>query len=234
MQIEPNSITNFHQLSSQFLKQYSIFIENVTSDVDLWTMMQGRTETLQNFMTRFKAVMAKAGDVTCHCRTQEGALVSVGLSQEIAHNPPLTIQDAIHRSVSFAVKEEDLKSLAKIHEPSKPTPKPAPTEQYAPNHRRNNQRGGYVHHEGPNLSGSHNYQVTTGEQVNAGFQAGTGRGKMWNTWTRNPTTYDKEAYCEHHQSYGHSTEKCRSLGALLAKKLLSGELGSEVTLKYLE
>ncbi|CAA7053692.1 unnamed protein product [Microthlaspi erraticum] len=32
MQIEPNSITNFHQLSSQFLKQYSIFIENATLD----------------------------------------------------------------------------------------------------------------------------------------------------------------------------------------------------------
>ncbi|CAA7017902.1 unnamed protein product [Microthlaspi erraticum] len=237
MQIEPNSIANFHQLSSQFLKQYSMFIESATSDVDLFTMMQGRTETLRNFMARFKAVMAKTVDVTDRAAIaalKRALWYQSDFRKEIAHNPPLTIQDAIHRSLSFAIEEEDLKSSAKLHEPSKPTLKPALTEQRAPNQRKNNQRGGYVHHEGPNLAGAHNYQVTTGEQVNAGFQPGAGRGKNWNTWTRNPTTYDKEAYCEHHQSYGHSTEKCRSLGALLAKKLLSGKLGSEVTLKDLE
>ncbi|KAG7599437.1 Retrotransposon gag domain [Arabidopsis suecica] len=41
-QLEPGTIDSFKELSSAFLKQYSMFMEKETSDADLWNLTQGK------------------------------------------------------------------------------------------------------------------------------------------------------------------------------------------------
>ncbi|XP_024006660.1 uncharacterized protein LOC112083342 [Eutrema salsugineum] len=76
----------------------------------------------------------------------------------------------------------------------------------------------------PRSGGAHNYQVGTGRR----------RGEPRNnTWVRKSANYDEKAFCEYHQTYGHSTAQCQTLGAKLAAKMAAGELQNAVSLKDL-
>ncbi|XP_024013110.1 uncharacterized protein LOC112087324 [Eutrema salsugineum] len=213
---ERNSIDSFHQLSALFLKQYLMFMDRGTSDPDLWTLSQGPNEPLRDYMARFKAVVSKIEGIS-----DKAALEALKRSlwyksefrREMALNTPHTIQDALHRSSDFVVNEEEMKNLDEHSILLRPAKKGNPSSNTTTQSS-----------DEPRSGGAHNYQVGTGR----------GRGELRNnTWVRKSANYDEKAFCEYHQTYGHSTAQCRTLGAKLAAKMAAGELQNAVSIKDL-
>ncbi|KAG7564018.1 Retrotransposon gag domain [Arabidopsis suecica] len=202
--LERNSVDSFDELSTLFLKQYSVLIDPGTSDADLWSLSQQPNEPLRDFLATFKSTLAKVEgitDVAALSALRKALWYKSEFIKELNLSKPTTIHDALHRASDFIAHEEEMELLAKRHEPTK---------------------------QGHDFSGAHNYQVDVGRG------RGRGRGRDSFTWTRSQPPGDEQEYCEHHKTFGHHTSRCRSLGAILAAKVLAGELGTNITLKDLE
>ncbi|XP_024009463.1 uncharacterized protein LOC112084546 [Eutrema salsugineum] len=223
---ERNSIGSFQQLSTLFLKQYSMFMDRGTSDADLWTLSQGPNDLLRDYIARFKAVVSKVEGISDKAALEalKGSLwYKSEFRREMALNTPQTIQDALHRSSDFVVNEKEMKNLDEQYEATKAAIRSSiltrPSKKGNPSNNTTTQSS-----EEPRSGGAHNYQVGAGRR----------RGEPHNnTWVRRPTNYDEKAFCEYHQTYGHSTAQCRTLRAKLAANMAAGELQSVVNLKDL-
>jgi len=123
-QLEPGSISNFNELSTVFLKQYSILMDKSISDTDLWNLSQGPNETLQTFITKFKNVLSKLPRIS-----QQSALSALrkGLwhdsrfKEDLILHKPDTIQDALFRANNWMEVEDEKESFAKRNKQAKPS-----------------------------------------------------------------------------------------------------------------
>jgi len=233
-------VDNFHELSTLFLKQYSVLIEPGTSDADLWSLSQQPNEPLRDFLAKFRSTLAKVegiNDVAALSALKKALWYKSEFRKELNLSKPLTIRDALHRASDYVSHEEEMELLAKRHELTKQTPRTDKPQPSAPNHKKGAQGGTFVHHEGRNFSGAHNYQADTprGEATRGrGLGRGRGRGRESYTWTKDQPAGNEQEYCELHKSYGHHTSRCRSLGERLAAKFLTGEIGGGLTIEDLE
>lgn len=124
--LEVNSTDSFQQLSTAFLKHYSMYMQKGASDVDLWALDQGPKESLRTYMDRLKAVVSRAAvpDRSALAALRNGLWYESKFKEDLLINEAQTLEDAMHRSIRYIVLEEDRAVNVKKFSPAKlPTPR---------------------------------------------------------------------------------------------------------------
>ncbi|XP_013669173.2 uncharacterized protein LOC106373560 [Brassica napus] len=112
--LEENSIDNFTQLVSTFLKQYSFFIETRVTEADLWNLKQAPFEPLRAYINKFREIKAKIShpnEVVALAALKNDVWFSSKFREEMAVRAPISLDDALHRASYFATYAEEVATL---------------------------------------------------------------------------------------------------------------------------
>ncbi|XP_013594313.1 PREDICTED: uncharacterized protein LOC106302327 [Brassica oleracea var. oleracea] len=113
--LERDSINEFHDLTSAFLKQYIMFTRQGATLSDLWNLSQGANQSLRDYMEKFKAVASKV-------HVPENIVIDALVNtlyfkslfrEDLYRNPTKSLQDAIARSNNLFRMEEDTSAILK-------------------------------------------------------------------------------------------------------------------------
>lgn len=196
--LEVNSIDNFNQLSTAFLKQYRVFIQPGASSSDLWSMIQEADETLNAYVGRFKEVLSEVTmtEEAAMAAFRKGLLQGSQLRKDFAIREPKDLDDALHRASRYAfLEDEDAKMAVKLH-PAKAKEKTRevyqePRQHYDP---KATKRGTI-------------FAAVDSENRSQGPPK---------------SSSSKNLYCRFYEFGGHSTDECNHLLNILLGKYKSG------------
>ncbi|XP_013617533.1 PREDICTED: uncharacterized protein LOC106324055 [Brassica oleracea var. oleracea] len=128
--LEENSIDNFTQYVSTFLKQYSVFIETRVTEADLWNLNQAPFEPLRAYINKFREIKANIShpnEVVALAALKNGVWFSSKFRVELAVRAPISLDDALHRASYFATHEEEVAALKEQYHANKNNATKKPT-----------------------------------------------------------------------------------------------------------
>ena len=108
-QLDDSSINDFWTLSAQFLKYYIMFTRQDTSFADLWKLSQSPTESLQDFMVKFKQIPSRV-DIKDHLAAEaliNSLWINSNFREYLQTHLMISLEDALHCSRNFIKMEDD-------------------------------------------------------------------------------------------------------------------------------
>lgn len=114
-----NSIGNFTQLVSAFLKKYSVFIKTRATEADLWTLRQAPFNPLRTYINKTKISHLNEGFALELAALKNDVWFSSKFKEEMAVRAPTSLEDALHRASYFAAHEEEVAALKKQYSANK-------------------------------------------------------------------------------------------------------------------
>ncbi|XP_010518555.1 PREDICTED: uncharacterized protein LOC104793828 [Camelina sativa] len=192
------SIDSVKDLVTEFLKQFSVLMENKNSHADLYALTQGRNKSLRSFISRFKEVVVSvlisdAAPIVAH---KNALWYESQFNEEMFLTHVETIADALLRAAKhIEVKEEKVVNAKKHAAETSVTAMP-PTVT-APK----------VEHVEPRQHFSRNP-----DRTRRTFAIGE------NKYIRKEGENNTTQYCDFHQSTTHSTEECRYFQTILMER----------------
>ena len=216
--LERDSINDFHDLTTGFLKQYIMFMRQGATFFDLWNLSQGVNQSLRDFMEKFKTVASKVQipDSVAVDALMNNLYLKSLFRKDLHRNPTTSLQDAIARSNNFIRMEEDTTAiLKKLNTAAKPA-----TALKAPEARQEPRQ----HASGNKSNHSKSFVYVVEDKNPSPGSTVVVRKKGWNVWeydekpqtsstpsTSSPGSAEPNLWCSYHQAKAHDTRNCRHL-----------------------
>ncbi|KAF8087330.1 hypothetical protein N665_0589s0011 [Sinapis alba] len=209
-----DSISTFKELSTEFLKHYSMYIRQGASATDLWKISQGQKESLHDFMERFKNLVSKVDvpDKTAVEALRNALWIRSYFRSDLYTNSTISLEDALHRANCFIRMEEDNAAYTAKHNALKAqlTPKSTANHQEPRQHQPNDKKG----------------KVFSATEEPDASPSTSKTDRPWNVWDRTldgkPLTYDENKFCTYHKAKGHDTKECKQLVEALFSAFKNG------------
>ncbi|KAF8054198.1 hypothetical protein N665_1340s0002 [Sinapis alba] len=203
-----DSISTFKELSTEFLKHYSMYIRQG------WKISQGQKESLHDFMERFKNLVSKVDvpDKTAVEALRNALWIRSYFRSDLYTNSTISLEDALHRANCFIRMEEDNAAYTAKQNALKAqlTPKATTTYQEPRQHQPNEKKG----------------KVFSATEEPDASPSTSKTDRPWNVWDRTldgkPLTYDETKFCTYHKAKGHDTKECKQLAEALFSAFKNG------------
>ncbi|XP_056854370.1 uncharacterized protein LOC130503826 [Raphanus sativus] len=231
-----NSIRDFHDLSSAFLKNYIMFTQEDATVSDLFNLAQGKDQSLRNFMEKFKAIVSKVvlPDSVAVAALKNTLYVHSVFRDDLYRNPTTSLSDAIARSHNFIRMEEDTKALiGKLNASKAATADKTGTKNADSRHEPRQ------HSSGDRAAQKKNFVYAVDEESSPASTTVV-REKGWNVYNRETDgkTPDSSAavssrppgaekWCDYHNAKSHNTRECKTLFEQFLSSVENGKLEIE-------